>query len=52
MNPQMQTQAQAEWSTYADIAVNDTDLLAGWGFTPHEIASLRLPAVVVPDGWE
>ena len=40
MNPQRQTQAQAERSTSSDIAVNDTDLLAGWGFDPHEIASL------------
>jgi hypothetical protein len=49
MNPHMQTQAQAERSTSSDIAVNETDLLAGWGFDPHEIASLRLPAAVVPD---
>ncbi len=49
MNPQMQTQAQPELSTYADIAVSETDLLACWGFDPHEIASLRLPAAVVPD---
>jgi hypothetical protein len=40
MNPHMQTQAQAELSTYSDFPVNDTDLLAGWGFDPHEIASL------------
>lgn len=40
MNPQMQTQAQAERSTYADIEARDTDLLAGWGFDRHEIASL------------
>ncbi len=40
MNPHMQTQAQAERSTSSDITVNDTDLLAGWGFDPHEIASL------------
>lgn len=40
MNPQMQTQAQAEQSMYSDIAVNDTDLLTGWGFDLHEIASL------------
>jgi len=40
MNPQMQTQAQPEQSTYSDITENDADLLAGWGFTPHEIASL------------
>ena len=40
MNPQMQTQAQAELSTYSDITLSETNLLAGWGFTPHEIASL------------
>ena len=40
MNPYVQTQAQAELSTDADIAINDTDLLVGWGFDPHEIASL------------
>lgn len=40
MNPQRQTQAQRELSTSLDITVNDTDLLAGWGFDPHEIASL------------
>ena len=40
MNPQMQTQAHPELSTYVDITVSETDLLAGWGFTPHEIASL------------
>jgi hypothetical protein len=49
MNPQMQTEVQAELSTYSDIALSETDLLAGWGFTPHEIASLRLPAAVVPE---
>ena len=40
MNPQMQTEAQRELSTYSDIAVSETDLLASWGFDPHEIASL------------
>jgi len=40
MNSQMQTQAQAERSTSADITVSETDLLAGWGFDPHEIVSL------------
>ena len=41
MNPDMQTQAPAaERSTNSDITVNDTDLLAGWGFDQHEIASL------------
>lgn len=40
MNPQIQTGAQLELSTYPDIALSETDLLAGWGFDPHEIASL------------
>jgi hypothetical protein len=40
MNPQMQKEAQRELSTYSDIAVSETDLLASWGFDPHEIASL------------
>lgn len=40
MNPQMQTQAHPELSTYSDIAVSETTLLVGWGFDPHEIASL------------
>ena len=40
MNPQMQTQAQAERSMYSDITLSETNLLAGWGFTSHEIASL------------
>jgi hypothetical protein len=52
MNPQIQKKAQRELSTYADIAVSETDLLAGWGFDPHEIASLRLPIAVVSDGRE
>jgi hypothetical protein len=42
MNPQMQTQAHPERSTSSDITVSETNLLAGWGFDPHEIASLRL----------
>ena len=40
MNPQMQTEVQPELSTYVDITANDADLLAGWGFDPHEVASL------------
>ena len=40
MNPQTQTETSPELFTYSDIALNETDLLAGWGFTPHEIASL------------
>ncbi len=42
MNPQRQTQAQAERPTYSELALSETDLLADWGFDPHEIASLRL----------
>ena len=33
-------EAQHELSSYSDIALSETDLLAGWGFDPHEIASL------------
>ena len=40
MNPQMQTEAPSEMSTYSDIEARETDLLAGWGFDPHEISSL------------
>lgn len=40
MNPQLHTEAQPELSSYSDIALSETDLLAGWGFEPHEIASL------------
>jgi hypothetical protein len=40
MNPQMQKEAQRELSTYSAIAVSETDLLARWGFDPHEIVSL------------
>ena len=40
MNPQIQREAQPELSTYADITLSETDLLAGWGFDPPEIASL------------
>ena len=40
MNPQMQTQTQAELSTYSNITLSETNLVAGWGFDPHEIASL------------
>jgi hypothetical protein len=49
MNPRMQTEVQPEVSTYADLVLNETKILAGWGFDPHEIAPLRLPAAVVPD---
>ena len=40
MNPYTQMQAPAERSTSLDITVNDTDLLTGCGFDPHEIVSL------------
>ena len=40
MNPQTQAETPPELFMYSDIALNETDLLAGWGFTPHEIASL------------
>jgi len=40
MNPQMQTQVHPELSTSSALALSETDLLAGWGFDPHEIASL------------
>ena len=40
MNPQMHIASQREASTYSEIALNETDVLAGWGFTGPEIASL------------
>ena len=40
MNPQMPTETQLETSSYSDIALSETDILAGWGFDPQEIASL------------
>ena len=40
MHPQMQTETHGELSTSSDIALSETDLLVGCGFTPHEIASL------------
>jgi hypothetical protein len=40
MNPQMQKETQPELSTYSDIALNETVMLAEWGFDSHEIASL------------
>jgi hypothetical protein len=38
MNPQ--TETPPELFMDSDSALNETELLAGWGFTPHEIASL------------
>jgi hypothetical protein len=40
MNPQMHTETQLETSTYTVLALNETDMLARWGFDPHEITSL------------
>ncbi len=40
MNPQMQTEVQRELSSYSELALSETDLLAAWGFDPYEIASL------------
>ena len=40
MNPQTQAETPPELSIDSAIALSETDLLAGWGFTPHEIASL------------
>lgn len=40
MHPHMQTETHAELSTSSDIAVSETNLLVGCGFTSHEIASL------------
>ena len=40
MNPQMQTETPSELLMYSDVALSETDLLAGCGFTPHEVASL------------
>ncbi len=40
MNPQMSTETQLVTSTYADIAMSDTAMLADWGFDAQEIASL------------
>ena len=40
MNPQMQTETPSELFMYSDVALSETDLLAGWGFDLHEIASL------------
>src|SRR5258708_39126472 len=40
MNPQTQTETPSELFMYSDVALSETDLLADWGFDPHEIASL------------
>jgi hypothetical protein len=40
MNPQMPLKTQQETSTYANIPLSETEMLAGRGFTPQEAASL------------
>ena len=40
MNPQMQKEAQPELPSYTSNALNETAMLAEWGFDAHEIASL------------
>jgi len=40
MNTQPLTEAQPELSSYAEIALDETAMLTGWGFNPQEIASL------------
>ena len=40
MNPQMYKLAQQETSTYSEIALSETNLLAEWGFNEQEITSL------------
>ncbi len=40
MNPQMPLQTQQETSTDTLILLCETEMLTGWGFELHEIASL------------
>ena len=40
MNTQPLTEVQLELSSYAEIALDETAMLAGWGFDAQEIASL------------
>ena len=40
MNTQPLTEAQLQMSSYSEIALNETAMLAGWGFNSQEIASL------------
>jgi len=40
MNPQMPIEAQLEMSMYSDIALNELDMLALWGFAQQEITTL------------
>ena len=40
MNTQPLTEVQLEMSSYAEIALDETAMLTGWGFDSQEIASL------------
>jgi hypothetical protein len=40
MNPQMQTEVRPEMSSYSELALNETAMLAEWGFDSYEIVSL------------
>ena len=40
MNPQTRMETPLEVSTSSTSALNETDMLAGWGFTGSEIVSL------------
>jgi len=40
MNPQTQTEEQLETERHAEVAPTEEDLLAQWGFSSEEIASL------------
>jgi len=40
MNPQTHTEEQLETEMEASVAPTEEDLLAQWGFSPEEIASL------------
>ena len=40
MNTQPLTDTQLELSSYSEIALDETAMLAGWGFNSQEIASL------------
>jgi hypothetical protein len=40
MNTQPLADTQLELSSYAEIALDETAMLAGWGFNAQEIASL------------
>ncbi len=41
MNPQMQTEVQRELSSYSELALSETDLLAAWGFDPYPRVAQR-----------